>query len=190
MGFGKKYKDNLDAHGSTSVYVPLEINKPVKLLIVGEEVTGPADFIENKGYVRSSYEQGGRLRFAVHAYCDKQMRILDGPETLYKELGKLSEMIDIESNVIAIEKESNKKYNVRGLQALTPAQVDKVKAMQRPDLNQIGWLKGTVPAPAPQIRKAAPKIEPDVDPFLDEVPPVDDGMAANSEPTDDESLPF
>lgn len=175
----KKYKQELDDHGTSAVYVPLQIGKPVKVLVVGEETTGPAVFIEGKGYIQGDYDQGGRLRFAIHAVHDKCGKILDGPETLYREIGKLSEMVDIEKNVIAIEKISNKKYEVRGLQQLTDAQVAKAAGIKFPDIGEnIGWVgEVTAPAGAPTPPPAA-----DDDPFGDAE--VDDSMAANPEEDD------
>ena len=54
-------------------------------------------------------------------------------------------------------------------------------------MNQIGWLKGTVPPAAPATTYREEEELP-----LDEnlEPPVDDSLAANPEPEAEDDLPF
>ena len=181
MAFGK-YKEELEKHGNTGLYVQFKEGESIKLVILGEEVTGPAIFVEGQGYKKSSYDDGGRLRFAVPVWTGKEVKVLDGPETLYKAIGQLSEDVDdLERTLIAVKKVSNKKWEARAIKPLTAEQLEKIALLELPDVSKaVAWYGGA------KKGKPAPVKDDDNDAFGDDSP------AASSEPgpVSDDDIPF
>jgi hypothetical protein len=162
----KNYKKELEEHGQGSSYIKLADGDTIKVVIAGDEVTGPAHF-DGKGYVPGDYADGtSRLRFAVPAYCDGGIKVLEGPETLFQELGAVGEDVDLESWLVSIKRVSNKKYEVRAIKQIDEGQRDKIHAMRYPDpYETVNWLKGCKKAKPVASAECAPVSDDDELPF-------------------------
>lgn len=152
MSFGKKYKENIDEHGTQSLWLKFADGESHRVVLAGEEEIGYAEFVDGSGYAPSSKEENGRLRFAVNVFDGKGIKVLDGPEGLYRKLGELSQDVDVDGFLIKITKVSNKQWEVSGLRSLKDEEAVKFAKCKPHDLRAVvGWLKD-----APALTTTAP----------------------------------
>jgi len=173
MGF-RNHKERIAEHGGGGMFLNPEIGKEYKFVLMGDEIDDKPAHYNGKGYEPGSWDDPkDKIRMTSSVYTPGVgIQLLEGPETMYKAIGQLSDDVDIYKHIICLKRIKSNVFECRAVRPLSEDEVEKISPLELIDAYEfVSWLKGVVPTP-----KAPEQAEIPAEP--------------QEKPVDDDELPF